>query len=140
VDDLAARLEAALATGDASGLRARLTAASGLPGALDLALVQEFAAAVGAVVRRPEPPTAALVALLDGWAALTPDEAPGDDPAVILPCAAVAAYGEVAVARPEWRDDEVAKLRRAASDPRRRVREMALVRLVDLTGAGRRSR
>jgi hypothetical protein len=137
---MAALLEAALATGDASGLRARLTARSGLPGSLDLALLQEFAAAVGAVVRRPEPPTDALVALLDGWAALTPDEAPGDDPAVILPCAAVAAYGEVALARPEWRDDEVAKLRRAASDPRWRVREVARGWLTDLTGPGPQSR
>jgi hypothetical protein len=130
VAGIAALLDAALASGDASELRAQLLAGSRLPGPrLNLALVREFAGAVGAVVRQPEPPTDALVDLLDGWAALSPADAPGDGSAVMLPCAAVAAYGEVAVARPAWWSDEVAKLRRAASDPRWRVREVVALAL-----------
>jgi hypothetical protein len=130
VAGIAALLDAALVSGDASELRAELLAGSRLPGPrLNLALVREFAGAVGAVVRRPEPPTDALVDLLDGWAALSLADAPGDGPAVILPCAAVAAYGEVAVARPAWWPDEMAKLRRAASDPRWRVREVVAMAL-----------
>ncbi len=130
MSDLAGELDAALATGDDAALRAALLAGSRLPGPrLNLGLVQEFARSVGEVVRRPDPPVDALVARLDGWAALTPEEAPGDSPAVILPCAAVAAYGAVAVARPDWWHDELAKLRRAASDGRWRVREVAALAL-----------
>jgi hypothetical protein len=129
VADVVALLETALA-GDPSKLRAALLAGSRLPGPrLNLALVREFAGAVGAVVSRPDPPADALVALLDGWAALSPHDAPGDAPAVILPCAAIAAYGDVAVARPAWWSDEMAKLRRAASDARWRVREVVAMAL-----------
>jgi hypothetical protein len=96
--------------------------------------VQHFAGLVGDVVRRPDPPVDALVELLDGWAALSPDDAPGDGPPVILPCAAVAADGAVAVSRPEWWDDELAKLRRAASDSRWRVREVVAMALQHVLG------
>jgi hypothetical protein len=133
--ELGASLELALASGDDSRLRAELVGDSGLPGArLNLRLVGAFAAAVGEMVRRPDPPVEALEALLDGWAAMPERQAPVDRPEVILPCAAVAAYGEVGAVRPDWWDDEVAKLRAAASDPRWRVREvvaMALQRLLD---------
>jgi hypothetical protein len=101
---------------------------SGLPGArLNLWLVAAFAAEVGRQVGQPGEEVEqidALAALLDGWAALPPEQAPGDGPAVILPCAAVAAYGRVGAARPDWWDDEIAKLRRAAGDSRWRVREV----------------
>jgi hypothetical protein len=122
---LNALLQSALDSGDDCELRTALAAGSGLPGPrLNLRLVDELAGAVGDVVRRADPPVERLEGLLDGWARLSVDEAPGDRPEVILPCAAVAAYGEVAAARPDWWDDEMAKLRRAARDPRWRVREL----------------
>src|SRR5918995_4406007 len=118
---LNALLQSALASGDDRELRTALAAGSGLPGPrLNLRLVDELAGAVGDVVRRADPPVERLAGLLDGWARLSVDEAPGDRPEVILPCAAVAAYGEVAAARPDWWDDEMAKLRRAARDRRPR--------------------
>jgi hypothetical protein len=134
VDDLDARLAEALRTGDDAPLRTALTAASGLPGPrLNLALVWAFAEVIGETVERPDPPVDEVEHLLDGWAAMSPYDAPADEPAVILPCAAVAAYGEVGGRRPDWWGDEVGKLRRAASDARWRVREVvaqALQRLL----------
>jgi hypothetical protein len=129
----------ALASGDDADLRSALVADSGLPGArLNLRLMSAFAKAVGSVVSPSDggagPPVAALEALLDGWAALDAEQAPVDQPSVILPCAAVAAYGEVGAVRPDWWPDEVRKLRRAAADDRWRVREvvaLALQRLLD---------
>jgi hypothetical protein len=94
---------------------------------MNLEVVAAFSAAVGLLVTQPDlpdPQVEALEALLDGWAALGEDEAPGDQPEAILSCAAVAAYGAVGVARPDWIDDELAKLRRSAADPRWRVREV----------------
>jgi hypothetical protein len=127
-------LRAALRTRDGAQLFAKLTRDSGLPGArMNLRLISTFAAAVGRVVTEPDPPVAALEELLDGWAALPESAAPGDRPEVVLPCAAVMAYGEVGAVRPDWWPDEMAKLRRAAVDPRWRVREvvaMALQRLL----------
>ena len=132
---LGAVLGAALASGDDAELRAVLVAGSRLPGPrMNLRLVGEFAAAAADVVVRPAPPVAALESLLDTWAAIPVADAPGDQPGVILPCAAVAAYGEVGAARPDWWADEIVKLRRAAGDPRWRVREVvatALQRLLD---------
>jgi hypothetical protein len=100
-------------------------------------LVASFADAVAAVV--PDAAAAGMVdaleARLDGWAALSSGEAPGDQPAVILPCAAVAAYGAVGAVRPDWWGDETAKLRRAASDERWRVREMVVLALQRLLRA-----
>jgi hypothetical protein len=129
-------LDRALDSGDDSGLRTGLVRDSGLPGArLNLSLVAAFAGAVGALVRRPDPPVGALEALLDGWAALPEGQAPGDRPEVILPCAAVAAYGEVGAVRPDWWDDEVAKLRLAAGDARWRVREVVALALQRLLAA-----
>ncbi len=117
-------LDEALAGDTDDRLRDVLVRRSGLPGSpVDFRLVAVLAAAVGDVIRRPEPPVSRLEDLLDGWAALSEQEAPADAPDVILPCAAVAAYGEAAVVRPDWFDDEMGKLRRAAGDPRPRVRE-----------------
>jgi hypothetical protein len=143
VSELGPLLRRALATGDDGQLRASLVAGSGLPGPrLNLRLVSSFAGAVGEVVRdaavRASPDSSdsllTLEALLDGWAALDAAAAPSERPEVILPCAAVAAYGEVGAVRPDWWGDEVAKLRRAAADDRWRVREVvaaALQRLLD---------
>jgi hypothetical protein len=128
-------LDRALVSGDDAPIRIELVQHSGLPGArLNLRLVARFAAAAGEVACRPDPPVAALEALLDRWAAMPEEQAPADRPEVILPCAAVAAYGEVGVVRPDWWDDEVAKLAVAAADGRWRVREvvaLALQRLLD---------
>jgi hypothetical protein len=118
-------LDRALASGDDAPVRTELVQHSGLPGArLNLRLLSAFAGAVGEVARRPDPPVAALEALLDRWAAMPQRQAPVDRPEVILPCAAVAAYGEVGAVRPDWWDDEVAKLGNAATDGRWRVREV----------------
>jgi len=119
--ELDALLAEALATGDDSELRATL----------NLGLVPRFAQAVGAMVTRPDAPVAALESLLDGWAALP---VPGDVPEAVLAGAAYAAYGEVGAVRPDWWDDEIAKLRRGATDDRRPVREtvpQALRRLLE---------
>lgn len=142
MDDL---LRAALTSGDEQPLRAALVAGSGLPGArMNLRLVADFAAAVGRWVGGPGETVDhvdhvdhvdRLEALLDGWAALTPDEAAGDGAAVILPASAVAAYGQVGAVRPDWWDDEIAKLRRAAADGRWRVREVVAQALQTLLAA-----
>jgi hypothetical protein len=133
--ELGGLLDRALASGDDAALRAELVRHSGLPGArLNLSVVGGFAAAVGEVARRPDPPVAALEALLDRWAAMPTQQAPVDRPEVILPCAAVAAYGEVGAVRPDWWGDEVSKLGVAAADGRWRVGEvvaLALQRLLE---------
>jgi len=86
--------------GDDAPIRTALVQHSGLPGArLNLRLVARFAAAVGEMVCRPDPPVAALEALLDRWAAMPEHQAPVDRPEIILPCAAVAAYGGPGPAR-----------------------------------------
>jgi hypothetical protein len=121
--ELVELLDGALRSGDDRALRASLLADSGLPGPrANLRLIDAFADAAGALATSDLVPE--LESLLDGWAALGPDAAPGDAPIVMLPCAAVAAYGAVGAARPEWVDDELDKLRRAAGDDRWRVREI----------------
>jgi hypothetical protein len=128
--ELGELLARALASGDDAPLRAALVGDSGLPGArLNLGLVIAFAAAVAEIARRPEPPVEALEALVDSWAAIPAEQAPADRPEVILPCAAVAAYGHVGAARPDWWEDEVAKLRAASTDARWRVREVVALAL-----------
>jgi hypothetical protein len=47
----------------------------------------------------------------------------------------VRAYGQVAVVRPDWWGDEIAKLYRAASDPRWRVREIVALALQAMLAA-----
>jgi len=90
---------------------------------------------VAALVVAPDPPVAVLERLLDGWAALPPTVAPGSDPRVMAPATAVLTYGAVGAARPDWRDDELRKLRRAAGDSRWRVREMVAAGLQRLLAA-----
>lgn len=119
------RLLAGALQDTADPLVAYLTGESRLPGPrMNLAVVGAFADAVGAVVTAPDPPVERLEALLDGWAALPAAAAPTNDPREILPAAAVLAYGQVAVVRPDWWVDETAKLRRAAADSRWRMREL----------------
>lgn len=115
-------LHDALRTADDSALRELLVSSSGLPGPrLNLRLVEAFGAAVGVILDRRDTDVGRLETLLDGWAAL-PE--PGDQPTIVLVCAAVAGYGWAAVSRPQWWPDEMTKLARAAADSRWRVREV----------------
>jgi hypothetical protein len=124
-NDLRSLLEQALQTGDNTPLESYLTGHSNLPGPRgNLELINAFAGVIGEVVTQPAPPVKQLEALLDGWANLSLEAAPVNHPREILPAAAVASYGQVAAVRPEWWEDEVAKLRRAAANPRWRVREI----------------
>ena len=72
----------------------------------------------------PNFPVERLEELLDGWANLDLASAPVNHPREFLPTCAVLSYGQVGVVRPEWWDDEIAKLRRAASSPSWRTREI----------------
>ena len=84
----------------------------------DPAVSDVVARAIAALVTEPDAPVDRIEALLDGWAALDPAAVPRDDPRARLPATALRTYGEVAVARPNWWGDEIAKLRRGARDPR----------------------
>lgn len=128
--ELARCLQAALQEGKSDALADYLMEHSNLPGPRgNLELLNEFADAVGGIITQPDPPVEALEGLLDGWAALSLEEAPVNHPREILPAAAVLAYGEAAVSRPDWWEEEVAKLRRAAANLRWRVREMVAAAL-----------
>src|SRR3989442_1488173 len=118
-------------------LEGYLTAHSALPGPrMNIALAGAFADVFGRLVTQPDmPPVERLEALLDGWAELSLAEAPANDPREILPSTAALTYGQVAVARPDWWTDEVTKLRRAASHPRWRVREMVAAALQRMLAA-----
>ena len=135
-NEIRALLAAALENGTPDGLAAYLVAHSGLPGPrMNLALAGAFADQIGATVTAPAPPVARIEALLDGWAALPPTEVPANDPRVILPAVAVLSYGQVAVSRPDWWADEIAKLHRAAADPRWRIGEMVATALQRMLAA-----
>jgi hypothetical protein len=134
-ENLRALLDQAL-TGDAAPLEQYLAGRSGLPGPrMNLPLAGALADVVGEVVTRPNPPVARLEALLDGWAALSLAAAPVNDPREIWPAAAVLAYGQVAVQRPDWWEDEISKLHRAARNPRWRVRELVAAALQRMLAA-----
>jgi hypothetical protein len=105
--------DAALREGDARPLEDYLLASADDPG-----VSEAFAGVIGALVTAPDPPVERIEALLDGWAALSPEEAPRDDPRARLPATALRCYGQVAVARPDWWGDEIAKLRRGTADRR----------------------
>jgi hypothetical protein len=129
-DELLALIPAALKNGKHSQLEQYLTEKSALPGTrMNTTVVDAFAAIIGEMVGQPDPPTDQIEALLDGWAKLSLESAPVNDPREILPAAAVMAYGHVAVARPDWWDDEIAKLRKAAADERWRMRELVATAL-----------
>jgi hypothetical protein len=135
-DHLGGLLAAALESGEATALEADLCSGSGLPGPrMNLRLAGAFADVVAALAGAPEPPVAALERLLDGWAALAPAAAPVNEARVILPATAALTYGAVGAARPDWRDDELGKLRRAAGDSRWRVREMVAAGLQRMLAA-----
>jgi hypothetical protein len=124
-------------TNNTEALEGYLTAHSALPGPrMNIALASTFADVIGRLVTQPDmPPVDRLEALLDGWAELTLVEAPANDPREILPSTAALTYGQVAVARPDWWNDEVRKLRRAASHRRWRVREMVAAALQRMLAA-----
>lgn len=109
----------------AEGLQSYLMEKSNLPGVRgNIELIAAFADLVGEVVKQPRARVDRVEALLDSWAQLPLDRAPINHPREILPAAAAEAYGAVAAARPEWRQDELAKLKSAATDRRWRTREM----------------
>jgi hypothetical protein len=131
---LAPLFDQALA-GEPEPLERYLKSHSRLPGPrMNLSL----AMAVGRVAGQMAARTGAGVSLesvLDRWAATPVEQAPPNDPGEILPAAAPLAYGQVAVSRPEWWDDELAKLRRSASDVRWRVRELVAAGLQTMLAA-----
>ncbi|HVO44034.1 MAG TPA: hypothetical protein VMT34_15505 [Aggregatilineales bacterium] len=120
-------LRAALQTGDSSALESYLEAHSGLPGPRgNLELMHRFADEAAAQGD-------SVLPLLERWSALTIDEAPVNSAREILVAAAAEAYAPIAIAQPDRRDGMQAHLRRAASDPRWRTRElvaMAMQRLL----------
>lgn len=125
-----------LATGDSSTLEAYLMDRSGLPGQrMNLELAAAFARCLAEIVQGDDPPVEALERLLDGWAAIPAKDAPVNDPRMVLPACAVLAYGYVGAARPDWWEDEIGKLRRAAADDRWRMREMAATGLQQMLAA-----
>ena len=120
---LAPLLDRAL-TGDPEPLERYLKANSRLPGPrMNLSLAMAAGRVAGQTAARPEAEKS-LESVLDRWSATPVEQAPPNDPGEILPAIAALAYGQVAVTRPEWWDDELAKLRRSAGDTRWRVREM----------------
>jgi hypothetical protein len=132
VDKLGELLSQALESDDREPLEKFLAVQSNLPGPrMNLKVVETFGVLVGELVRPPGPdfPVEKLEALLDGWAALDLASAPVNQPREILPACAVRAYGQVAAVRPDWWDDEIGKLRRAASSPRWRTREIVAAAL-----------
>jgi hypothetical protein len=136
--ELKSLLDAALATGQHTNLETYLTERSNLPGPRsNLALIEVFAGLVGELVTPPGPafPVERLEKLLDGWANLDLASAPVNRPREFLPACAVRSYGEVGVVRPDWWDDEITKLHRAASSPRWRTREMVAAALQKLLAA-----
>jgi hypothetical protein len=110
-------LRQALVTGDNAALEAYLIAHdNGL----------EFADLIGQIVTQPEPPVEQLEHLLDGWAARE------DGASEVLTIAAIMSYRRVAIVRPDWWQDEITKLHRAAADPRSGVREAVFTAVSDL--------
>src|SRR5690554_3408443 len=109
--ELTSLLAAVLEGQPPDDLEQHLMDKSQLPGPrMNLTLVSAFADVVGEAAHRPDWQCSALEALLDRWAALSLTEAPVNHPREILPSSAVLAYGQVAVSRPGWWDDEMAKI------------------------------
>lgn len=128
--ELSTLIQSALCTKDSKAPETYLTERSNLPGPrANLALIAHFADVIGEIVQPPQPPVEPLENLLDEWAELSLQEAPINNPREILPACAVLAYGQVAISRPDWWEDEIAKLHRAAMNPSWRVREMVAAAL-----------
>jgi hypothetical protein len=124
------RTKASEGNAGASALETYLTENSALPGPrMNLELVNAFADVVGEIIEEPDPPVEQIEQLLDGWAGLPIEAAPVNDPREILPAVAAMSYGQAAVSRPDWWEDEIAKLRRAATDPRWRIHEIVATAL-----------
>lgn len=87
-------------------------------GRLTFVRLNAFADAVGTALAQPGRYDEAAEQLLDGWAALE-----GVDAQAALPAAAVLAYAQIAITRPEWWSDETAKLAAAAQRSHVQVRE-----------------
>lgn len=136
--DLSRLLLATLHGEDKTSLEVYLTERSNRPDPrLNVGLLEAFARLVGELVTRPDPPIEPLEALLDGWAALSLEDAPVNHPREMLPGAAVLSYGQVASVRPDWWEDEIAKLRLAAANPRWRTGEIVLLALQKMLKADR---
>jgi hypothetical protein len=127
-------LKTALASGDPGALEAYLVGESALPGPrANLELIAVSAGCVGESVRCAD--LAPALALLDRWAALSPQAAPVNEPRIMLPSVAVQAYGQIAVVCDSWWDEAITRLRRAASDERWRLREMVAMALQRMLAA-----
>jgi hypothetical protein len=126
-------LLSALRQSDTDALESYLADHSSLPGPRgNLELLNAFADAVGVIITQPDPPVEPLEDLLDGWTAL---DVAVNEPRVMLPCAAVLAYGQAGASRPDWWDGEIAKIHKAAADSRWRVREMVAAALQRMLAA-----
>ncbi len=133
--ELSQLLNTTLQTGNAADLEHYLTERSALPGPrMNTALLNTFANVIGDLLKQPDSPES-LETLIDRWAALSLDATPVNDPREMLPCAAVRAYGQAAISRPEWWPDEIAKLHKAAQDPRWRTREIVAATMQSLLAA-----
>jgi hypothetical protein len=123
--DLTRLVATAVDGGDDRALVAALCAASALPGPrLALGVVAAAADALAGLAVASDEAGTRVASIVDRWASLSLEEAPGDHPAVILPCIAMAVYGRVAATRSDWWPDELAKLHDGAGDARWRVREL----------------
>ncbi len=130
LETLRQQIEAALVDGDQGALESYLAEQSALPGPrANLELLAAFAWYMGEIVMRHGELINQAVALLDGWAALPPESAPVNDPRVMLPSAAVLAYGQIGAAVSACWDESIGRLRKAASDTRWRLREMVAAAL-----------
>lgn len=99
----------------------------------NLPMAHVFADLIGEIVAAGKYDSA-VEKLVDGWSGMSVESVPVGSEREILPVAAVLSYGQVAVSRREWWQDEATKLRHAASDGRWRVREMvaaAFQRMLD---------
>ena len=132
--DLSQLIESTLQSGEAQALKQYLIERGKLsPTYANLPLAHTFADVIGEIVAAGKHESG-VEKLLDGWSSLSIEAVPVGSDHEILLMAAVLSYGQVAVSRHEWWQDEVAKLRRAASDGRWRVREVvaaAFQRMLD---------
>jgi hypothetical protein len=129
-DELLRLLGGVRVGGDPGTLEHYLMKNSTLPSPhANTALIRGFAYAAGELVTGGGAGLERLEGMIDGWAALSLDDAPVNDPREILVACAALTYGWVAVIRPDWWDDERVKLRALANDPRWRTREMVSLAL-----------
>lgn len=115
--DLRQLIETALETEEFMPLEAYLLERGVLPDAhFNTALIEAFASLAGQIVAQPEALVARLEAMLDKWAAVPIETQPVESAAQLLPAIAAMSYGQVAVSRPDWWDDEVGKLHTLAAN------------------------